>query len=87
MTHYAEADRIREERNAGTTMQIECCCCRKITGTKDGRGQTGTTSTICPACALKLLPADLHAEYHRRKQLEREGFTVSADRVAIGRCF
>lgn len=70
-----------------TVMDIVCCCCGDHKGQKDGHGQTGVTSTICPACALKLLPADLHAEYHRRKQLEREGFTVSADRVAMGRCF
>lgn len=70
-----------------TTMQIECCVCKEHKGEKDGHGQTGVTSTICETCALTLLPPELHAEYHRRKQLESEGFTLSADRVAMGRCF
>ena len=33
-----------------TTMQIVCCYCGHIIGTKEGHGQTGPTSGICNAC-------------------------------------
>jgi hypothetical protein len=33
----------------------------------------------------RCLPPELHHGYHRRKQLEREGLTLSADRVSCGR--
>lgn len=58
---YPAADR--------TTLEIVCCSCGTHKGTKEGHGQTGTTSTICEPCALKLLPEHLHSDYLRRREL------------------
>jgi len=33
-----------------TTMQIVCCYCGHVIGTKEGHGQTGPTGGICNAC-------------------------------------
>lgn len=46
-----------------------------------------TQAMASDKAALIALPTNRHDEYLRKKQLEREGFTVSADRVAMGRCF
>jgi hypothetical protein len=53
-----------------TMLQIVCCVCLEHKGEKEGHGAEGVTSTICAPCALTLLPADLHAEYLRRRELE-----------------
>lgn len=78
---YAEADRIREERYAEILKRNEYL-------RKEVAHQNLRLQTVKAECrALELLPPTLHHEYLRRKQLEREGFTVSADRVAMGRVF
>jgi hypothetical protein len=33
-----------------TELRIVCCWCGKDMGTKDGKGQTGTTHSICNDC-------------------------------------
>jgi hypothetical protein len=33
-----------------TTMQIVCCYCGHVIGTKEGHGQSGPTGGICNAC-------------------------------------
>lgn len=33
-----------------TTLNIICMYCKKHMGTKDGKGTTGTTSSICEPC-------------------------------------
>jgi len=35
-------------------MQIECAWCGKSMGEKDGQGQEGVTSGICPECKAKV---------------------------------
>lgn len=76
---YAEADRIREERYAETLKRNEYL--RREVAIQETRLQ----GVQAECRALELLPPTLHHEYLRKKQLEREGFTVSADRVAMGR--
>lgn len=49
-----------------TVMDIECCICGTHQGTKDGQGQTGTTSTYCIPCIDRHHP-ELAAEFHRRR--------------------
>jgi hypothetical protein len=53
-----------------STLEVVCCVCGAHKGEKEGHGATVITSTICTPCALTLLPADLHAEYLRRRELE-----------------
>jgi hypothetical protein len=53
-----------------STLEVVCCVCGAHKGEKDGHGTEGITSTICAPCALTLLPADLHADYLRRRELE-----------------
>ena len=36
-----------------TRMQVVCAWCGKDMGEKDGKGQTGTTHSICPKCKEK----------------------------------
>lgn len=47
-----------------TILKIVCAWCGKITGTKDGKGQTGETSTICDECSER--------ENERLKEDERK---------------
>jgi hypothetical protein len=37
-------------------LEIECIHCHRIVGRKDGRGLTGTSSTICGACVAAYYP-------------------------------
>jgi len=36
-----------------TVLTIKCAWCGKITGEKDGKGNSGETATICPECAKR----------------------------------
>lgn len=38
-----------------TAMKVKCAWCGKDIGTKDGKGQTGTTHGICKECLDKEL--------------------------------
>jgi hypothetical protein len=53
-----------------STLEVVCCVCGTHKGEKEGHGATGITSTICVDCALTLLPAEMHQEYLRRRELE-----------------
>lgn len=76
---YAEADRIREERYAEILKQNGYL-------RNEVAHQNLRLQNIKAECrALEVLPTEDHAYYLRRTQLGREGFTVSADRVAMGR--
>lgn len=79
MNPYAEADRIREERNAA--ILAENAYLRREVAIQETRLQ----GLQAQCRALDLLPIELHSEYVRRTQLEDEGLTFSADRVAMGR--
>lgn len=81
MTTYAEADRLREERYAA--ILAENARLRREVAIQETRLQ----GVQAECRALELLPPTLHHEYLRKKELEREGFTVSADRVARGAVF
>jgi hypothetical protein len=37
-----------------TTIHVVCAWCGKDMGYKDGKGKSGTSHGICPACADKL---------------------------------
>lgn len=64
-----------------------CAWCGAELPQSQDDGTERVSHGICEPCAFKMLPAELHDEYRYRKQLEQEGFTLSADRVAMGRCF
>lgn len=53
-----------------TVMVVECCGCGAEMGVKDGRGVSGTTSTICTGCVERLYPA--YAEEFKALQTEQE---------------
>ena len=36
-------------------IKIECMYCHKDMGSKDGRGVTGTSHSICPECYEKVM--------------------------------
>jgi uncharacterized Zn finger protein (UPF0148 family) len=36
-----------------TILEIRCAWCGVFLGTKDGRGYSGTTHSICPTCVKK----------------------------------
>ena len=38
-----------------TVMQIVCAWCGKDMGTKDGKGETGVSHSICEVCAKRNL--------------------------------
>ena len=81
MTTYPEADRIRDERYAEILKQNGYL-------RNEVAHQNLRLQNIKAECrALELPPPSLHHEYLRKKQLEREGLTLSEDRVAMGRCF
>lgn len=56
-----------------TTLTIECAWHTKffgkplIMGTKDGKGQTGVTSSMCPDCWSKMFPV---TEYPKEDEVE-----------------
>lgn len=39
-----------------TVLQIKCMWCGVEMGEKDGKGQSGVTSSICPKCWAEKLP-------------------------------
>ncbi|HAR44670.1 MAG TPA: hypothetical protein DCS05_00450 [Nitrospiraceae bacterium] len=76
---YPEADRIRDERNAAILAENA-----RLRG--EVAHQNLRLQNIKAECrALEVLQTEDHAYYLRRTQLEREGLTLSADRVAMGR--
>ena len=49
-------------------MQVVCAWCGKGLGTKDGKGNTGTTHGICKVCATKMEKEHEEAQHNKAPQ-------------------